>query len=110
MAIETGQVRIFEGLVRVDRKGESPAKIGLAALQLEQQDYKEALVQFRDVIENSPFALEGKIGLCAVFVAQGELERGKQLLLSIQGEIGAVQGQADLVSLWEALLTRSEEL
>ena len=101
--------RVFEGLVRIDRRAESPAKIGVAALYLEQQDYKEALVQFRDVIENSAFALEGKLGLCAVFVAQGELERGKQLLLSIQGEIDAVQNQPKLISLWEALLVRCED-
>ncbi|MCB0324286.1 MAG: hypothetical protein KDD69_11970 [Bdellovibrionales bacterium] len=71
--------RIFNGLVVVD-EGRTPARLGLGLLKLERGLYQEAGTHFRSVLESKSYEVQAKLGLCAAFVAAGDLVRAKSIL------------------------------
>ena len=97
---------IFRGLTVVDG-GATPAKIGLGLIALEGGGFADAIGLFRSALQEGKFTVHARLGLSAVFVAQGEYSRARSLLLQLEQEI-AKQSAADpeLARIWETLVLR----
>ncbi|OVE79675.1 hypothetical protein BVY02_02520 [bacterium J17] len=71
--------RIFLGLSVVDRFS-TPARLGLALVKLELGLFQESTVYFRAALQEGPQALHAKLGMCAAFIAMGEITRARSML------------------------------
>ena len=97
---------IFRGLTVVDG-GATPAKVGLGLIALEGGGYAEATTLFRSALQDGRFSIQARLGMSAVFVAQGEFSRARSLLLQLEQEM-AKQSSADpeMARIWETLVLR----
>ena len=100
--------RIFSGLAAVDQ-GATPARCGLGLVKLERGLHDQSQQHFRLALQESAFPLQAKLGLVASFLASGEIQRAKSLLVELASELEAAPGEnADLRVLWEAFALRCD--
>lgn len=101
--------RVFAGLAMLD-DGVTPARLGLGVVKLERGLFEEAVGHFRASLENAAVQLEAKLGLCACFLAVGELARAKSILSEIAAEIDGRRGiDPEVQRLYEAFVIRCNE-
>ena len=97
---------IFRGLTVVDG-GTTPARVGLGLIALEGSSYPEATNQFRTALQDGRFSIQARLGLSAVFVAQGEFSRARSLLLQLEPEIARLSvSEPEMARLWETFVLR----
>ena len=70
--------RIFSGLAAVD-DDRTPSRLGLGLVKLERGLYQEAAVHFRAALQSNTYTLQSKLGMCAAFVAVGEVSRARSI-------------------------------
>lgn len=98
--------RVFSGLSSVD-DFRTPARIGLGLVKLERGLYQEASTHFRAALQSGSFELQAKLGLCASFVAAGELSRTQSILGEISKSVEDGQElEPEERKLFEALIIR----
>ena len=101
--------RIFGGLSSVD-DARTPARIGLGLVKLERGLYQEAATHFRLALQSGSFELQAKLGLCASFIAAGELGRAQSILGEISKSLENGQDlEAEEKRLFEALILRTRK-
>ena len=101
--------RVFNGLCAVG-EGRTPARLGLGLVKLERVLYQEATIQFRNALQLTSSSLQAKLGLCAAFIAIGEISRARTILAEIakSAELNE-QTDAEIRRLFEAFVIRCSE-
>lgn len=100
--------RIFSGLSAIDG-GFTPARIGLGLLRIENGQYNDATTFFRGELPDGNYKIEAKLGMCAAFMALGEVPRARSLLGQIDKDFQAVKNlNPELQRLWQAFAIRCE--
>lgn len=97
---------IFRGLNAIETGG-TPAKIGLGLIALEGGNFPEATTLFRAALQEGRYTVQARLGLSAVFVAQGEFSRARSLLLQLEQEMARLSvSEPELARLWETFVLR----
>ncbi len=101
--------RIFNGLCAVGEP-RTPARLGLGLVKLERGLYQEAAAHFRAALQVPGCSLQSKLGLCAAFVAVGEISRARSILTEIgkSGELSS-DTDAEVRRLFEAFAIRCSD-
>lgn len=100
--------RIFAGLCAVDG-AQTPSRLGLGLVKIERGLIEESMVQLRQALQSGLCPLETKLGLCASFIAAGDIERARSLLTQIETEHREeLSFNLACKTLWEAYVIRCE--
>lgn len=100
--------RIFQGLKVIDG-GTTAAKLALGLIKFENGLLQDAEGYFRSELNDGKYQMQAKIGLAAVFVAQGELNRARSILSAMERELSSVNlKDPDIIALWKALMASCE--
>jgi tetratricopeptide (TPR) repeat protein len=101
--------RLFSGLAAVD-EGKTPARVGLGLVKLERGLVTEAASHFRLALQSSQFSVSARFGLCCAFIAGGEFERARSLLVQLERDVNGEGGvPAEHRNLWEAMNMRCSQ-
>ena len=101
--------RIFSGLTAVDERM-AVARLGLGLVKLELGLFQEAAAQFRQALQLGFYDLQAKLGLCAAFIALGEIPRSASILAEIaKGVEGVSEIDPEIRRLIEAFVVRCKE-